>query len=563
MDKHERRRLGAHYTSEAKILEVLDAALLDDLRAELEILPRERFVSQLADIHVLDPACGCGDFLLVAWRELRRIEAQALGSDATSRLRVEQFIGIEIDEASARSARTALPGSRIVHANALEVDWEPLVPPDKPCFIVGNPPFIGKKEQTERQKHDMKRVFPGSKGVGKLDYVCCWFMKAARLAVAREGVAVAFVATNSITQGEQVGILWGTLFELGIEIHFAHRSFPWSSDAPDKAAVHCVIVGFGRPRAGAKLLFEYDAPRTEPTPRKVERINAYLVDGPDVLLRDRSTPIGGGPKVAYGSFALDDGHYTLERRERDDLLAACPAAEKFIRPFVGGEELIHSKPRFCLWLVDATPEDLEAMPEVAARVAHVKNWRAGRGRAETRALARTPMLFAEIRQPDTPYLAFPTLSSEHRAYIPIAFLEPRTIASNQVYVFAGASLQHFGVLTSDAHMTWVRAVCGRLESRYRYSAGIAYNNFPWPEPNAELGAVIEAKARAVLEARATHPERTLGRLYDKSTMPANLAKAHRELDEAVYAAYGIAPELPEAERVAALFERHRELVALP
>lgn len=602
MDKKERRTIGAHYTTEANILKALNPLMLDDLRAELEKVKSskgklEQFLAKLARIHVLDPACGCGNFLVIAYREMRQIELEALKAlmkgdqlklDATLyiKVNVEQFYGIEIEEFPSQIARVALwltdhqenlrasaefgqyfvrlplvTAPTILNDNALVVDWSAVVAPDKLTFVVGNPPFVGKKEQTHRQKEDMKRVFPNLKGVGKLDYVSCWFMQATRYAAQNKAISIAFVSTNSVTQGEQVGILWGALFALGVKVNFAHRTFQWSSEAKGKAAVHCVIIGFGYTDVTPKLLFEYDTPKGEAHSRTVGFINAYLVDGPNVLLQDRASPIGNGPKVTYGSFALDDGQYTLKPEDRVALLAVCPMATKFIKPFMGGEELIHAKERFCLWLVDATPNELQAMPEVTARVAHVKAWRTKSNRPETKALAATPTLFAEMRQPTTKYIAFPTLSSEHRTYIPIAFLEPTIIASNQVYVFEGATLYHFGVLTSDAHMAWVRAVCGRLESRYRYSSGIVYNNFPWPEPNAKQRAVIEAKARAVLDARSTHPTATLGQLYDELTMPPNLVKAHLELDKAVDAAYGIPAKKTEAERAAILFALYEKLAS--
>ncbi|MFV8750983.1 class I SAM-dependent DNA methyltransferase [Nannocystaceae bacterium ST9] len=602
MDKEERRNLGAHYTTETNILKVLDTLMLDGLRSELEKVKGskgklEQFLVKLAEIRVLDPACGCGNFLVIAYREIRRIEIDALKAlmksgqlelDATRliRVNVDQFFGIEIEEFPAQIAQVALwltdhqenlrasaefglyyarlplsTAPNILNGNALMVDWESVIAPDRLSFIVGNPPFLGKKEQSGEQKNDMKRVFPKLKGVGKLDYVSCWFMKAARYAAKNKNVTTAFVSTSSVTQGEQVGILWGTLFSLGVKINFAHRTFQWTSEARGKAAVHCVIIGFGYQDAVPKFLFEYDTPKGEPHSRKVSSINAYLVDGPNVLLHDRATPLGTGLEVTYGSFALDDGQYTLTPQDRSDLLAACPASRKFIKHFIGGKELIHSKERFCLWLVDATPNDIKAMPEVAARIDHVRKWRAKSSRPETVALAATPTLFAEMRQPATKYLAFPTLSSENRVYIPIDFLAPSVIASNQVYVFEGATLYHFGVLTSDAHMTWIRAVCGRLESRYRYSAGIVYNNFPWPSPDAKQRALIETKAQGVLAARAIHRQTSLAQLYDKITMPPNLVKAHRELDKAVYAAYGISAKKTEAERAAILFELHEKLAA--
>lgn len=582
MDAATRRDAGAHYTSEANILRVLDPLVLDELRATLAAAKGSRarleaLWDRLAALRVLDPACGCGNFLIVAYRELRVLERElmaALGVEARPRVGMHQFVGIEIDEFAAEVARVALriaaahdpgqdglgDGPTIVQGNALALDWATLVPGGGLTHVVGNPPFVGKKAQSSGQKRDMQRVFAGLRGAGTLDLAAAWFMIAARLAVTQPELAIAFVSTNSIVQGEQVAVLWGELARLGMHVAFAHRSFAWRSAATERATVQCVIVGFGRRERAIKRLFEYDDPRGEPRVREVGSINAYLVEGPNVVIQARATPIGEAPRARYGSFALDDGHYTLSAPQREALLAACPAAARFLRPFVGGEELLHGRARWCLWLESITPEELAAMPELAARVERVAAWRAASGRASTRALAATPTRFAEVRQPATRYLAFPTLSSEHRPYVPIAFLEPEVIASNQVYVFEGATNHEFGVLTSAAHMTWIRAVCGRLEGRYRYSTGIVYNNFPWPTPSPEQREAIERAAAAVLAARAAatsqgnHEGVTLAWLYDRRTMPNALRAAHRELDAAVDAAYGLSTG-SEAERAAVLFER--------
>jgi len=444
--------------------------------------------------------------------------------------------------------------------NALRIDWSTVVDPKDLSFILGNPPFVGKKEQTLSQKADVMRTFTSVKGAGVLDYVACWYRKAADYMAGNPAIRAAFVSTNSITQGEQVGILWKDLQSRGVRIHFAHRTFQWSSEARGKAAVHCVIIGFALHDVAEKRLFDYETPQAEPHVIAVGRINPYLVDGPEIVLTSRQHPLSPIPEVTYGSFALDDGNYTLSADDCATILSECPEAEKYIRPFVGGQELIRGEQRWCLWLRDASPIDVLKMAPIRRRVEAVRAWRQKSGRETTRQLSATPALFAEIRQPDGPYLAFPTLSSERRPYIPIAFLSPETVASNQVYVVAQAERYHFGILTSTMHMAWVRAVCGRLESRYRYSAGIVYNNFPWPEATGKQYTAVEEAAQDVLDARAKFPGSTFADLYDPLAMPLDLGEAHRLLDRAVDAAYGKSSFGSEAERVAFLFERYEALI---
>jgi len=409
------------------------------------------------------------------------------------------------------------------------------------------------------------------KGTGVLDFVAAWYLLAAKH-IAGTTIRCAFVSTNSITQGEQVGVLWSELYRCGIHIHFAHRTFKWTNEARGKAAVHCIIVGFGLAEEVPRRLFEYDQADGEPHELLPSTINPYLVDAREILLLNRSAQLSGAPEMSYGSFALDDGNYTLDSEDRDKLLAECKEAEVVLRPFVGGQELLHSELRWCLWLQEVAPADLKRMPPVLRRVEAVKAWRESSGRETTRKLAATPTLFAEVRQPKSSYVAVPTVSSERRNYIPMAFLDANTIASNQVYVLRDAALFHFGVLHSGMHMAWVRAVCGRLESRYRYSAGIVYNNFPWPEiSDDQHRAAIEAAAQGVLDARDRFPGATLADLYDPLTMPPALVKAHQVLDRAVDAAYIAAekaagrkaPKLgSDAERVAFLFERYQALTSL-
>lgn len=552
-----RRARGLHYTDADNILKALDPLLLSALRAA----PPRQQLDRLSAVRVLDPACGAGSFLLVAYRALRAIEREALDrlGDPTvgHRLRLEQLLGIELDAEALGVAREALrlaarleddasphppaPPSEpaLTCGNALRMAWPA---PDGDLYVVGNPPFLGKKEQTLAQKADLAVACAGVPGAGKLDYVAGWFLKAAALIAQRPAVRCALVSTSSICQGEQVSVLWGALQQRGVEIHFAHRAFPWRADA----SVECVIIGFGRPNKAQKWLWT-------PQRQAVSRINAYLVDGPPVLLRPRAAPLSHAPPIRYGSFALDDGHYTLSEPQRDALLREAPESAPYIRPFIGGRELIRGTRRFCLWLADADPDTLREIPAIWRRVEAVRVWRSASRRASTARLAKTPARFAEIRQPTGDYLAVPTLSSVRRPYIPIGHLDRSVIASNQVYVFAEASLLAFGILTSAAHMAWVAAVSGRFKSDYRYSARIAYNNFPWPVPTASQRQVIEETAAHILSVRGTFAGRSLAALYDPDEMPATLRAAHAANDAAVSAALGLESG---ADVVAQLLAKH-------
>ena len=604
MDTKARRNLGAHYTSEKNILKLIGPLFLDDLKAELDRIGTHEaklkaFHTKLARLKFLDPACGCGNFLVIAYRELRLVELDVLarlysrqGSVLTNvadhvAVDVDQFYGIEIEEFPAQIAQVALwlmdhqmnlrvaeqcgeyfarlplkKSPTIVHGNALRIDWNDVVPAKELTYILGNPPFVGKKEQGPAQKTDMAAVFRDAKGAGVLDFVAAWYLKAARY-IQDTQIRCAFVSTSSITQGEQVGALWSTLHPLNIHIQFAHRTFTWTSEARGKAAVHCVIIGFGVTPSASPQLADYATPDGEPQFTSVKRINPYLVDGPFALLSNRSGPIGDAPELSYGSFALDDGNYTLDGAARAALLSANPTAEKCLRPFVGGQELLHSESRWCLWLADVTPNELAQLPAVVERVERVRDWRRNSNRETTRKLASTPTLFAEVRQPSSNYVAIPTVSSERRAYIPMAFMGPETIASNQIYVMKDASLYHFGVLHSTMHMAWIRSVCGRLESRYRYSAGIVYNNFPWPKaPTQGQMASVMGAAKAVLDTRAAYPDSTLAQMYDPATMPPALVKAHEALDRAVDVAYGKKAFKSDTDRVAFLFERYQTMTSL-
>jgi hypothetical protein len=628
MDRQARRNLGAHYTSEENILKLIKPLFLDVLWAEFDKVKKNRnrlfeFHRKLRGLTFFDPACGCGNFLVIAYRELRLLELEILRASNEGpgsrfldihqaiQLDVDQFHGIEIEEFPAQIAQVALwlidhqmnlkvgeefgmyfariplkTSPHIVHGNALRLDWNNVLPAERASYVMGNPPFLGKKEQSSAQKADFESVMGDLKGFGVLDFVCAWYVKAARFmavpprvpperddpeqksradsALSRnEGIHAAFVSTNSITQGEQVGALWGWLLNQGLKIHFAHRTFQWSNEARGKAAVHCVIIGFGLKDMGNKTIFEYDDIRGEPHAVPANQINPYLVDGPDVLLTNRPAPICPVSEISYGSFALDDGNYTLTEVERDSIIEESPGSAAFIRPFIGGRELLHSEKRYCLWLLNVQPQTLGQMPTILKRVEAVRKWRTASDRKTTRDLAATPTIFAEIRQPESDYLAFPTVSSERRAYIPIAFLPVEVVASNQIYVLPDATPYHFAVLSSRMHNAWVRSVCGRLKSDFRYSAGIVYNNFPWPDtPDDKARQSIEATAEAVLDARAQFPGATLADLYDPLTMPPALLRAHQKLDAAVDKAYGKSGFKSDAERVAFLFQRYQALTSL-
>jgi hypothetical protein len=657
-----RRQMGAHYTSEANILKAIGPLFLDELRAEFGRVRGRKdelfdFWKRLANLNFLDPACGCGNFLAIAYRELRRLELDVLRAAekfgqrigevfAMLKVDVDQFHGIEIEEFPAQVAQVAMwlmdhqmnieaaevfgePVSRIplrksAHirlGNALRIDWAEFVPPTRLNYILGNPPFVGKQYQSAVQKEDLQFVTQGIKSAGVLDYVAGWYIKAAHYLTdepggfgavatkasrdrrqhrdmrfggsgpalgdlfveadeaevrARRAVRCAFVSTNSVTQGEQVGVLWGWLAQRGLHIQFAHRTFKWSNEAPGKAAVHCVIVGFGLDDPPRKRLFEYAAVDGPPHEVAAKSINAYLVDAPEVVLANRREPISPVPAIVFGSMPNDGGNLLLTAAEREELLAKEPDAAPWLRPFVGAEEFLNNVPRWCLWLIDCPPSQLARLRLVGERVTAVRKHRQGSKRATTQDLAHMPTLFGEIRQPTGDYLLIPGVSSERRQFLPVGFLAPSSIASNATLVVPEASPLHFGILSSTMHNAWIRFVCGRLESRYRYSAGIVYNNFPWPSPidaerhadakSAKLRAAIEAAAQGVLDARAAYPDESLATLYNPETMPPALARAHAALDRAVDAAYvpdcGARTWASDAERVAFLFRRHQALASL-
>lgn len=619
--KASRRELGAHYTSERNILRVINPLCMDELRAELAKVKRnkktlEDFYNKLPTLTFFDPACGCGNFLVIAFRELRQLEMDTIEAmsdvgltnasrgglldvSTLCRVKVSQFYGIEIDEAAAHIARVAMwitdhqlnleaaarfgttrptvplvDSATIVCGNALRLNWHDVIPAERCSFVLGNPPFIGKHYQNAEQKTDVALTFGNLKGAGVLDYVACWYAKAAEYIRCSE-IACAFVSTNSITQGEQVAILWGHLFAQNIQIHFAHRTFQWSNEGKGIAAVHCVIVGFGLSEPAQRIIFDYgDNIKGEPKAISARNINPYLVDAPTVLIEKRRTPICDVPEMVNGSKPADGGNLLLSDEEKDALLISEPQAEKWIRPFLGSEEFINAIPRWCLWLKGISPAELRAMPQVIKRVEAVKAMRLASADAQTLKDAATPTLFQKIRQPSAPYLLVPSVSSENRRFIPIGYLSPEVIVSNLVYAIPNATLYHFGILCSTMHNAWMRTTCGRLKSDYRYSNTIVYNNFPWPEippsppltkgGSAPRGGIlaIEAAAQAILDARALYPESSLADLYDPLTMPPELVKAHTALDKAVDAAYQYKGSKDDAARVAFLFERYQQLTSL-
>lgn len=602
-----RRELGAHYTSERNILRVINPLFMDDLRAEFVSVRRNKaklqaLYDKLPRLNFFDPACGCGNFLVIAYREVRRLEFEVIADlfdfgqgrgllDVSTLCRVQltQFYGIEIDEAAAHIARVALYitdhqlnteaaerfGSTratvplthtpsIVCDNAIKADWNTVLPAKDCSYIISNPPFYGKQFQTLAQKADLESVAGKVKGFGVLDYVCCWYFKAARY-IDGHPVKVALVSTNSITQGEQVGVLWGGLAPYQLTINFAHRTFKWSNEGKANAAVHCVIIGFSQSSSSAKRrLFSYSMGiDKEPIEIEAKQINAYLVDAPLVLLESRRNPIVSCPKIVFGSMPNDGGHLLLSKKDRDELLAACPSAHKWIRRLYGSEEFINKIERYCLWLVGVTPNELRAMPEVLARVEAVRKVRSESTREATQKLAAYPALFGEVRQPVTSYLGLPKVSSERRHYIPIGLLDSETIATDLLFVVPNASPFDFAVLTSSMHMAWTRTVCGRLKSDFRYSAGIVYNNFVWPKVVTDAHRkAVENTAQAVLDARAKYSSASLADLYDPLSMPVELVKAHEANDKAVDKAYGYKGANDDAARVAFLFKLYEEATSL-
>jgi hypothetical protein len=580
-DKDKRRALGEHYTSETNILKVIKPLFLDalweefekirKLKSEIRVQRLLEFHTKLRKLKFLDPACGCGNFLVVSYRELRLLEIEVLSEylqtqqvfdiELMIRVNVDQFYGIEIVEFPARIAQTALwlmdhlmnrkasekfgkyiaripltASPTIVISNALPIDWETIIPKSELSYILGNPPFVGYKMQSEAQKIDMRLIFGDIKN---LDYVCAWYKKSCYFMQRNKEIKTAFVSTNSITQGEQVAELWKPLYGQGLRINFGTPAFKWSNEAKGKAAVHCVIIGFSMNKTD-------------------EDLNPYLLKSPTIFIERRSNPISNVPKMQKGNEMYDDCNLIIEEDEYKDFIKKEPLAKKYIKRYMGSEEFINNKKRYCIWLLNADLAELRKMPSVMQRVKKVKQFRLSSKREATRKTAVTPTIFSVIHQPTTDYILFPVISSEKRDYIPIGFVSPEIIVSYAVFTIPNASLYHFGILTSTMHMAWTRYICGRLKSDYRYSNDIVYNNFPWPTPTAKQKTDIEKLAQAVLDARSKFTDASLADLYDPLTMPKELLKAHQKLDKAVETVYGRTFD-SDSQRVAYLFEQYQKL----
>jgi hypothetical protein len=601
----QRRQIGAHYTSERDILKLIRSLFLDDLHAMLAKANTgpalQRFQDHLASLKFLDPACGCGNFLVVAYREIRLLELEALkrlharkpgqvqrvlNVQSLLRVQVDQMHGIEIEEWPARIAEVAmwlidhqmnrlvaaefgepvlrLPlerGAKIHLGNALRTDWNTVLPAEQCSFVMGNPPFIGHHLQTKAQKADQNSVWSEVQASGVLDFVTCWYRKAATYIQSRQA-RCAFVSTNSITQGEQPGIFWPTLIRDGIEIHFAHRTFKWESEARGKAHVHVVIIGFGGAIEGQRSLWLYESDDGDKgTETRVTCISPYLFEGPMAVLTNRTDPICDVPKMRYGNKPTDGGNFILSPQERDELISSEPAAEKYIKRYIGATEFLDDTYRYCLWLPDIPPSELRAMPRVFRRIQAVREFRAASKAEATRKYADYPTRFRQIAQTDSHFIVVPRHTSENREYIPFAYFGPEVIVSDACFFIPDTVAYHLGMISSRMHMAWVREFCGRLESRYRYNKDIVYNNFPWPTPTDAQRAAVEATAQAILDARAQYPGQTLADLYDPVAMPKPLRDAHAANDRAVDRCYRPQPFTTERARVEFLFDLYQKLTA--
>ncbi|MBL7975202.1 MAG: class I SAM-dependent DNA methyltransferase, partial [Candidatus Kapabacteria bacterium] len=601
LDPTQRRNLGAHYTSEKNILKVIKPLFLDELYQEFEQIKSnkkkvEAFHDKLSKLKFLDPACGCGNFLIIAYRELRLLEIEVvkkqLGKQLVNvneylKVDVDQFYGIEIDEFPSQIAQVAMwltdhqmnmrasddfgeyyirlpltKSATIVNANALRMDWKQVVP--NADFIFGNPPFIGKNYQNAEQRNDMAMVMANLNGGMLLDYVTAWYVKSAQYLQDLPQSACAFVSTNSITQGEQVGILWNDLFnKYKVSIRFAHRTFRWSNEARGVAAVHVIVIGFGTKEILNKRLFFYDEISNEPHELVVRNISPYLTEGSNIIATARTLPlVSSSPKMVNGNKPTDGGNLLLSADERLELIRECPQSEPWIKPFAMGDEFINGIERYCLWLVDCPPSELRTMPAVLRRVEKVQKMRSESSDKQTQIASRRASQFQAIRQTKgMSYLAIPRVSSERRDYIPMAFLTD-TIAGDKLQLVENATNYHFGVLTSLMHMAWMKVTSGRLESRYQYSAKLTFNTFPWPETvNDKQREQVEKCAQAVLDARVKYPTSSLADLYDPLTMPPDLVKAHNALDKAVDLCYRKDPFPTESQRIAYLFELYEKYTA--
>ena len=616
LNPEKRRAGGMHYTSIENIHKVIDPLFLNDLRAELAEIENisvvrtrknrlERFQENLASLTFLDPACGSGNFLTETYLSLRRLENEVLrlriaadrsevagqimfgfGEEYAIKVSIGQFYGIEINDFAVTVAKTALwiseeqmnretqeiihtnisflplkSYANIVQGNALRMDWESVIPKEKLNYLYGNPPFLGYSIQSKSQKEDILSIYKDEKGkayktAGKIDYVAGWYFKAAQLMVDTD-IRAAFVSTNSITQGEQVASVWKPLYDrFGIHIDFAYRTFIWDSEANDKANVHVVIVGFSCAEFNHHK-FIFDGSGTS----VASNINPYLCDAPTIFIEARSTPICDVPILQNGGKPTEGGFLILTDDERQTLIKSEPQAEIFIRPYMMGKDFINRKPRYCLWMVNANPATLKKCPSILKRIEQVKEYRLASPKPATQKKASVPMLFDEVRECSTDYVAIAKVSSGRRRYVPIDYLTSDIIPGDSIFMLPGSSLYHFGILMSNVHMAWVRAVAGRLKSDYRYSSIVVYNTFSWPTPSPEQSTAIEKTAQGILDARALYPDSSLADLYDPLTMPPELRKAHDRNNVAVMKAYGFPTSMSEAECVAALMKMYQELTS--
>lgn len=604
MNPKERRNLGAHYTSETNILKLIKPLFLDELWAEFESIKNNKnklpeFHKKISLLKFLDPACGCGNFLVITYRELRLLEIEvlrAINKSGQGFLDVSEIIwldvdmmgGIEYEEFPARIAEVAMwlidhqmnmlisnefgqyfarlplkKSAKIIHGNALQVDWETVIPKEQLSYIIGNPPFYGSRNQTKEQKEDTINVFQNKIKSGVLDYVSCWYYKASKL-IDNTNIKVGFVSTNSICQGIQVPTLWQLLIDVEkIHIHFAHQTFGWSNEAKGNAAVYCVIIGFAKFDIPKKRLFEYENIKSNPTERIVSQINPYLLDAKNIFIEPRSKPINNRPSMMKGNAAIDDGNFLFNTEaEADEFKAKFPEQAYLVKKFIGSDELINNFNRYCLWLKNANPIDIKNNSEIKDRIEKIRSFREKSPKNATRKYAETPTLFMEDRQPNSDYLMIPVVSSEFRKYIPIGFLTSDIVANYSSFILPNATMFEFGIITSIMHNVWIKFICGKLKSDIRYSNTLGYNNFPFPENISEKQIKnIEEKAQKVLDVRAEFSQNSLAELYDQSSMPPSLTKAHNELDKAVDSAYRNAPFTSEANRMVYLFELYEKYTA--
>lgn len=608
MDQEKRRNLGAHYTSEKNILKVIRPLFLDDLEEEFEKIlaikaekakekALKEFHQKLYSLGFLDPACGCGNFLIVSYRELRLLELKVLLAlkelnpqenqwidiKLVQKVSIEQFYGIEIEEFPVDIARVSLflmehvmnlkcaetfgqtyptiplkHSATIVCANALTTDWKDIVPPEKINFIFGNPPFVGSSNMTDEQKAEKKAVFKKRTGTGKLDYVTAWYEKSSLYMQDNQNIHCAFVSTNSICQGEQVAPLWTEMLKRKIKINFAHQTFQWSNEAKNNAAVYCIIIGFSYINSLKKKLFSYATIKSEPIMQIVENINPYLIATKDIIIAPSSACLSNNPTMVYGNKATDGGNLIIEANEYEQFIITEPKATPYIKKLIGSEEFLHNKQRYCLWLVNAPQEILE-LPEIKQRILACRLMRLKSTDDGCNKLAKRPHLFRDINNPISALL-IPRVSSERRKYIPIGYINHDTIINDSCHTIPNATLYDFAILTSAMHMTWMRTVCGRLEMRYRYSRDLCYNTFPFPTPTEKQKEEISQLAEDILLIREAYPHLTLADMYDPDKMPEDLKEAHHKLDLAVDSLYRKKPFENDDERLQLLFNLYEQLI---